>query len=388
MSMNRPMLTPLSMSARMNNIHYYFCDHQGNTRVVANGSGAVKQVNEYYPSGVSWGDASTYQGFQKFKYNGRSALGDASHLKKELDRMHGLFLYDYGARRYDPAVGPFLSPDPFVQTLDNPQNFNRYSYCLNNPLKYTDPSGELFIIDDWIWGGIKGLLTGHNFFRSANQHAENSFNIWKGLLSLDSNKSFWGRAWEMVSRFTWQGFQTELGFLAAHGFNTFGAVEKVESRYGVTVLTTKNMPGTSAFTLGNYIVGNRHTEADPNNSTFQHEYGHYLQSQSMGPFYVPLVAVPSFTSAVIAKDGNHRFSSYERDANYRAFMYFNKYVEGFYINEKSYYAWDRDKSKGWHLAENPLLPREYNKRYIDYLNPEDINRIKKYIGHFYNFWHF
>ncbi|MBQ3635809.1 MAG: RHS repeat-associated core domain-containing protein, partial [Bacteroidales bacterium] len=44
-------------------------------------------------------------------------------------------------RMYDPTVGRFLSPDPYVQDGTNPQNFNRYSYCLNNPLKYTDPSG-------------------------------------------------------------------------------------------------------------------------------------------------------------------------------------------------------------------------------------------------------
>lgn len=302
-------------------------------------------------------------------------------------------LVNMNARLYDPAVGRFLSPDPFVQTPDNPQNFNRYSYCLNNPLKYTDPSGELFIIDDWIWGGIKGLLTGHNFFRSANQHAENSFNIWKGLFSYDSNKSFWWRAWEMVSRFTWQGFQTELGFLAAHGFNTFGAVEKVESRYGTTVLTTKNMPGTSAFTLGNYIVGNRHTEADPNNSTFQHEYGHYLQSQSMGPFYVPLVAVPSFTSAVIAKDGNHRYSSYERDANYRAFMYFNKYVEGFYntYEEVSKHYFNSER-RGWDFANNPLAPNSpliYSSTYyyVDYKDDEILKEIENSIDNIYRIFH-
>ncbi|MGB4415919.1 MAG: RHS repeat-associated core domain-containing protein [Paludibacter sp.] len=40
-------------------------------------------------------------------------------------------------------MGRFLSPDPYVQSPDFTQNFNRYSYCLNNPLKYTDESGEL-----------------------------------------------------------------------------------------------------------------------------------------------------------------------------------------------------------------------------------------------------
>jgi hypothetical protein len=39
----------------------------------------------------------------------------------------------------------FLSPDNYVQAPENSQNFNRYSYCLNNPLRYTDPSGDFII---------------------------------------------------------------------------------------------------------------------------------------------------------------------------------------------------------------------------------------------------
>ncbi len=35
-----------------------------------------------------------------------------------------------------------LSPDNYVQNPENTQNYNRYSYCMNNPLKYVDPSGE------------------------------------------------------------------------------------------------------------------------------------------------------------------------------------------------------------------------------------------------------
>ncbi len=38
----------------------------------------------------------------------------------------------------------------YVQLPTSAQSFNRYSYCLNNPLKYTDPSGELFGIGDVI----------------------------------------------------------------------------------------------------------------------------------------------------------------------------------------------------------------------------------------------
>ena len=49
-------------------------------------------------------------------------------------------------RVYEPSLGRFLSPDPFVQAPDNTQSFNRYSYVFNNPLSFTDPSG--FVADD------------------------------------------------------------------------------------------------------------------------------------------------------------------------------------------------------------------------------------------------
>ena len=57
-------------------------------------------------------------------------------------------LINMNGRVYDPQSCRFLSPDNYVQEPDNSQSFNRYSYCLNNPLKYNDPSGELFAIDD------------------------------------------------------------------------------------------------------------------------------------------------------------------------------------------------------------------------------------------------
>jgi hypothetical protein len=44
---------------------------------------------------------------------------------------------------YDPVTRRVISPDNYIQAPDNTQSFNRYSYCWNNPLKYTDPSGDL-----------------------------------------------------------------------------------------------------------------------------------------------------------------------------------------------------------------------------------------------------
>ena len=67
-------------------------------------------------------------------------------------------LINMNGRIYSPYVGRFLAPDNFVQAPDNTQNFNRYSYCLNNPLKYTDPSGEFWhIVIGAVIGGIVNL---------------------------------------------------------------------------------------------------------------------------------------------------------------------------------------------------------------------------------------
>ncbi|CEN36674.1 RHS repeat-associated core domain protein (fragment) [Capnocytophaga cynodegmi] len=62
-------------------------------------------------------------------------------------------------RLYDPVLHRFLQPDNYVQDPSNTQNFNRYGYVLNNPLKYTDPSGE-FIITAIIIGSIVGAYIG------------------------------------------------------------------------------------------------------------------------------------------------------------------------------------------------------------------------------------
>jgi hypothetical protein len=55
------------------------------------------------------------------------------------------------ARYYMPEIGRFISPDPIVPDPANPQTFNRYEYGLNNPIKYTDPTGHCIDgISTWV----------------------------------------------------------------------------------------------------------------------------------------------------------------------------------------------------------------------------------------------
>jgi RHS repeat-associated protein len=73
-------------------------------------------------------------------------------------------LINMNGRMYDSALGRFLSPDDHVQLPDLCQNYNRFSYCLNNPLKYTDPSGEIIGIDDaFVIAGVMALGGGLNW---------------------------------------------------------------------------------------------------------------------------------------------------------------------------------------------------------------------------------
>ncbi|MCR5076482.1 MAG: RHS repeat-associated core domain-containing protein [Prevotella sp.] len=72
--------------------------------------------------------------FQPYKYNG-----------KELDRMHGLDWYDYGARMYDPVIGRWNAVDPLAEKY---YNVSPYTYCGNNPVRFVDPNG--MVIGDYI----------------------------------------------------------------------------------------------------------------------------------------------------------------------------------------------------------------------------------------------
>ncbi|MFH1381390.1 MAG: RHS repeat-associated core domain-containing protein [Chloroflexota bacterium] len=62
-------------------------------------------------------------------------------------RLDDTGLYYYGARYYDPTIGRFISPDTIVQKPTNPQTLNRYSYVINNPLRYRDPSGNKILFN-------------------------------------------------------------------------------------------------------------------------------------------------------------------------------------------------------------------------------------------------
>jgi RHS repeat-associated protein len=277
-------------------------------------------------------------------------------------------LINMNARLYDPVLGRFLSPDPYIQMPDFTQNFNRYSYCLNNPMRYNDKNGEFIL--GFISGFFRGLFQGKNPLKTGWQTGVNELKIYGGLFALDSRKNLLAKGWELVSRFTWQLPQTIIGLNYTQISNWAWQVDRVDYWGGATVSSGNNWGKGSgaAVTLGSYITGGSELKADPNNALFQHEYGHYLQSQEMGWAYLPRVGIPSVMST-FKNDRNHKYQPYEQDANRRAFLYFNKNVEGFYKTFD-----ERNEKRGWDFYRNPLdvYHTASNDRYYDYYNPQHL----------------
>lgn len=69
-----------------------------------------------------------------------SDRGDTGH-----EHLQSVGLINMNARLYDAKLHRFLSPDKYIQDPSNTQNYNRYGYCVNNPTKYTDITGNEFL---------------------------------------------------------------------------------------------------------------------------------------------------------------------------------------------------------------------------------------------------
>ena len=146
-------------------------------------------------------------------------------------------IINMNGRLYDPVLGRFFSPDNYVQMPDNSQNFNRYSYCLNNPLKYTDPSGNTFM-----------EIFAFAMFNMASSMMQAGFegkNVWKaGALSLASSAASYGIG-ELF-----QGVGTlghELLRAGAHGLAS-GAVSALDGgNFGSAFVA-----GTASSAIGSY----------------------------------------------------------------------------------------------------------------------------------------
>jgi RHS repeat-associated protein len=105
-------------------------DHLGSTSLVLDDLGSKVAESRHYPYGEErwrWPQEGTFPTDYRF-------TGQRNDSYIRLTMM--------GARWYDSELGRWISPDTIIPDFSNPQNLNRYSYCIGNPLIYIDPSGH------------------------------------------------------------------------------------------------------------------------------------------------------------------------------------------------------------------------------------------------------
>lgn len=118
---------------------YFTRDHLGNVRMVTNASGIVQERNDYYLFGERLPSISTLSS-NRYRYAG-----------KERQVMGSLGWLDFGARMYDSYLGRWISADPIMEKYPE---VGPYVYCMNNPIRFIDPTGEIPFDTIWDVGNV------------------------------------------------------------------------------------------------------------------------------------------------------------------------------------------------------------------------------------------
>jgi len=196
-------------------MHYVYTDYLGSLRCITNVAGTV----EYKLGFDAWGNRrnpETGEMLTAAPAGIFTARGFTGH-----EHLDAFGLINMNGRVYDPVISMFLSPDPYIQAPDMTQNFNRYSYCLNNPLMYTDPSGEFIfslflgplgvVLDKACWGALIGGVG----YTVSTAFSRGGFKNW-------SAKGFWKSVGTgAISGAVTFGIGQAFGAVGG-GFNTFG----------------------------------------------------------------------------------------------------------------------------------------------------------------------
>ena len=138
------LLAPATARAQ-DTVVYYHTDAIGSVRAITDSTGAEIARYDYLPFGELWPASPPAPA------DVRQFAGKERDSNTELDY--------FGARHYRYQSGRFTTVDPLLdleQALVDPQRWNRYTYGLNNPLKYTDPDGRSATLVGGLVGGVIG----------------------------------------------------------------------------------------------------------------------------------------------------------------------------------------------------------------------------------------
>jgi RHS repeat-associated protein len=179
-------------------LYFILTDHLGSIEALTDENGDVVERYSY----DAWGNRRHQENWflSDTRTNFITNRGFTGH-----EHLDVFGLINANARMYEPATGRFLTPDPYIQAPDFSQNYNRYAYCWNNPLKYTDPSGDFiwaiaaFIVvggydlltnnwQGWEGSGKPAVMAGLGGLTSGGNMAINGKNLLKYSSNIVGNK--------------------------------------------------------------------------------------------------------------------------------------------------------------------------------------------------------
>ena len=138
-----------------NTIHYILKDNLGSWTAITSSSGTVEQRLSF----DVWGNLRNPNSWSgSFTGTPMFDRGFTGH-----EHLYAFGLINMNGRLYDPILGRMLSPDVVIQDEQSSQAYNRYSYCFNNPLRFTDPSGYMV-------RGSSSLFNGFTLFLYESPH--------------------------------------------------------------------------------------------------------------------------------------------------------------------------------------------------------------------------
>jgi RHS repeat-associated protein len=152
-------------------------DHLGNiTHVVKSENNNL--VAEY--SYDAWGRMRNPSTWENFPPDSVPELFVAGRGFTGHEHLPWFNLINMNGRLYDPLIGQFLSPDNYIQNPSTSQAYNRFAYCLNNPLIYTDPSGEnplwfIYLLGQAMLSTADNLVNKHMSFGDALNYSYFSY---------------------------------------------------------------------------------------------------------------------------------------------------------------------------------------------------------------------
>ena len=187
---------------------FFLHDHLGSVRVAAMLNGMKVQTNLYYPYGMSYassalagsgsstvedgGDIQVFPGGSIPEIPGTPEIAEEyistipyRFCGKEQNLADGLGMYDFLARRYDPVLCRFTSPDPLAEKYPS---VSPYAYCANDPVNKVDPDGKELVI----WYKENGQS--HSYHYSGGECTSSNSYVQAVVTAYHYNKTNWHKA--------------------------------------------------------------------------------------------------------------------------------------------------------------------------------------------------